>query len=114
MTDAEKSTEVEKLPLSVQPWAHTFNFAIEKVHQVGTPGVLLVMLCLGAWYVYPQMVATQTEVSKLTAHQEKVAAEAMPLLKEATQTIPLLRKIAKEAEAGNAQRHDDLVNKKPE
>ena len=117
MTEAEQ-TAVDKLPTAVQPWGHLANFVFEKVHQAGMLGCAVALLAGGVYYVRPMLdqfvegqKKTQEGLAKLTKHQEEVAAEAVPLLREATQAIPLLRKISKEAEVGNQQRHDDLTKK---
>jgi hypothetical protein len=107
LTEAEQ-TAVDKLPLSAQPWAHLLNFGIEKTHQITTPLVLLAMLTLGVIYVWPKVKeqgisqqALKTKIEELIQHQQDVASKAMPLLQEATEAVPLLRRISKQQEQNN-------------
>ena len=99
MTEAEIGTAVEKLPTTVQPFAHLANFMLEKIHQIGTLGSAIAVVAGGAFYAWPLLVeqvalqkATQANILLLQQQAEK----AMPLLEEATQAVPLLRQISKQ------------------
>lgn len=113
---SNEPSSVEKLPITVQPWAHLWNFIFEKVHQAGMLGSAILIIVLGVYYAYPLMQKqialqerTEVNIQSLGERLDKLhdqATKAMPMLEEATKAIPLLRQLNREAAVSNEQRNE--------
>jgi len=110
MPDGNTNTDLPTIPIlgPLQPW-------INLIHTVGLPWVII---GLTAYYGIPyakdiaaiayQVKAEQAETNKRMGVLDDHAQKAMPMLEEATKSIPLLQAILDEKKKGTAQIHKDF------